>query len=317
MSNLSRMLSSDSDGGVPRPSLHTILKWVVVAIVVLVLVSIWPFASVPTGSRGVVTRFGKITNIEPEGLVILLPWEKLQLFSIRSERADIDDAEGSTADTQPVKVSLTVRYSIVPNKVAEVYEQYSHDGDLSSYIQTATQEVFKAVTARYVATDLISKRAQVSGDINAALRAKVERYGANIVNIDMRNFTFSADYMAAINQKVTQEQLRLAAENKVRTVQAEEQQKVVIAQAEANAVRAKADGDAYATLTTAKANADALRIQNDALVSSEKVLELRRIEVDMQRAKNWNGQLPTVMLGGAVPMLDVSKFAAAAASKGQ
>jgi regulator of protease activity HflC (stomatin/prohibitin superfamily) len=139
-----------------------------VAILVAVML-LWPFYSVPTGSRGVVTQFGRIIGIENEGLAILPPWQKLANFSIRAEQADIENADGSTSDTQPVKVSMTVRYSIMPDKVAEVYEKYSHSGDLSSYVQTATQEIFKAVTAKYVATDLISKRANVSADINAAL----------------------------------------------------------------------------------------------------------------------------------------------------
>jgi len=34
----------------------------------------------------------------------------------------------------PVTVSLTVCYSISPNKVSEVFDKYSHDGDLSSYV---------------------------------------------------------------------------------------------------------------------------------------------------------------------------------------
>lgn len=51
----------------------------------------------------------------------------------------------------------------------------------------------------------------------------------------MRNFSFSDSDMPAINDKVTQEQLRLAAENKLKTVEAEQKQKVAIAEAEANA----------------------------------------------------------------------------------
>jgi len=113
--------------------------------VLILLIVIWPFYSVPTGSRGVITQFGKIVGIEPEGLAVLPPWQKLTLFSIRSEQADIENAAGATSDTQPVTVSLTVRYSISPNKVSEVFEKYSHNGDLSSYVQTATHEIFKAV----------------------------------------------------------------------------------------------------------------------------------------------------------------------------
>src|SRR5262249_43338194 len=132
-----------------------ILKWGGSALGALILLLIiWPFYSVPTGSRGVVTQFGRIVGIEPEGLAVLPPWQKLTLFSIRAEAANVDNAEGSTSDTQPVHVSLTVRYSIQTDKVAEVFEKYSHDGDLSSYVQTSTAEVFKAVTAKYTAPDL-------------------------------------------------------------------------------------------------------------------------------------------------------------------
>ncbi|HVO46206.1 MAG TPA: prohibitin family protein [Steroidobacteraceae bacterium] len=264
----------------------------IIVVAVIVLFIIWPFYSVPTGSRGVVTQFGRIVGIENEGLAVLPPWQKLAIFSIRAEQANIDNAGGSTSDTQPVSVSLTVRYSIATDRVAEVYEKYSHNGDLSSYVQTATQEVFKAVTARYSAPDLIAQRAKVSADINAALQAKLALYGAQVINIDMRNFEFSESYMRAINDKVTQEQLRLAAENRLKTVEAEQKQKVAVAEAEASAVRARADGDAYANLKVATAQAEALKVQNAALSQNKDVLELRRIEVERIKAERWNGQLP-------------------------
>ena len=92
--------------------------------------------------------------------------------------------------------------------------------------------------------------------------------------------------MTAINDKVTQEQLRLAAENKLKTVEAEQKQKVAIAEAEANAVKATADGEAYAKLTNAKAQAEALQVQSAALAQSKEVLELRRIEVEQTKAEN-------------------------------
>jgi regulator of protease activity HflC (stomatin/prohibitin superfamily) len=275
------------------------------AIVIMIL---WPFYSVPTGSRGVVTQFGKIVGVEGEGLAVLPPWQKLSNFSIRAEEAGIENVEGSTADTQPVKVSLTVRYSIATDRVAEVYEKYSHNGDLSSYVQTATQEVFKSVTARYSAPDLIAQRAKVSGDISSALREKLNIYGAQVINIDMRNFAFSPSYMAAINEKVTQEQLRLGAENKLKTVESEQKQKVAVAEAEARAVKAKADGEAYANLTVAKAQAEAIKVQSNALSQNKEILDLRRIEVDMKKAEKWDGKLPTAIYAGApIPFMNVGK----------
>lgn len=268
----------------------------------VVLSWLWPFYSVPTGSRGVITQFGRIIEIQPEGLAVLPPWRRLTLFSIRAEAATVEKAVGATSDIQPVDTSLTVRYSIRPDKVSEVFEKYSHDGDLSSYVQTATQEIFKAVTAQFIATDIIAKRPMVSSAIYTALQAKLDKYGAMVINIDMRNFEFSPQYMAAINDKVTQEQLRLAAENKLKTVEAEQKQKVAIAEAEASAVRATADGAAYANLKVATAQAEALRVQNAALTQSKDVLELRRIEVEKIKAERWGGVLPqNVYAGTPIP----------------
>jgi len=296
-------IPSGNAAGVLLKSARTIIILLVLAVVFLMF---WPFVSVPTGSRGVRTQFGAIKGIEPEGLAIVPPWQRMALFSIRAEQAQIDNADGSTSDTQPVKVSLTVRYSIAPDRVSEVYEKYSHDGNLSSYVQTATQEVFKAVTAKYTAPDLIAKRSQVSADINQALKQKLEMYGAQVINIDMRNFSFSDTYMHAINEKVTQEQLRLAAENKVKTVEAEQKAKVVTAEAEANALKAKADGEAYATVKAANAQAEALRVQNDALAKNRDVLELRRIEVERVKAERWDGKLPqNVYAGAPIPYFNV------------
>ena len=283
--------------------------YAVVAVVAFIVIkALWPFYSVPTGYRGVVTTFGKITGIENEGLAALAPWQKLTVFNIRAEQADIENAEGSTSDTQPVKVSMTVRYSISPDRVSEVFEKYSHDGNMLSYVQTATQEVFKAVTARYSAPDLIARRAMVSQDISAALKVKLALYGAQVISIDMRNFSFSPSYMSAINEKVTQEQLRLGAENKLKTVESEQKQKVAVAEAEASALKATADGKAYAALKIATAEADSLRVQAQALAQSKDVLELRRIEVEQTKANRWNGALPTSIYGSApIPFLNPGK----------
>lgn len=284
-----------------------LLRNIGIAVAALILFAIfWPLRTVPTGSRGVITVGGAIRGIEAEGYTFLAPWQTLTLFNIRAEAADINDAEGPTADQQPVKTSLTVRYSISPDKVSEVLEKYSHDGNLDSYVHTAAQEIFKAVTVKYTAVELISKRAAVSADINAALRGKLALYGAQVINIDMRNFSFSPSYMAAINEKTTQEQLRQAADNKLKTVESEQKQKVAIAEAEASALKAKADGEAYANLKIATAQADALKVQNAALSQNKDVLELRRVEVELEKAKRWNGALPQAIYGSApVPFLQV------------
>jgi prohibitin 2 len=283
--------------GVPR-----ILRIISIVLSIVLIALLWPFRTVPTGFRGVITQFGAIRGIENEGLVVLPPWQTLNTFNVRAEQADIENAEGATKDTQPVKVSLTVRYSITPDKVAEVFEKYSRNGDLTSYVQTAALESFKAVTAKYTAPELISQRALVSNDITGALRAKLALYGAQVINIDMRNFAFDPAYMTAINTKVTEEQKKLAAENRARTVEAEQRVKIVTAEAEASATRARADGESYAALKVAHAQAESLRITNQALAQNKDVLDLKRIEVEHAKAVKWNGVLPLQNVFGTAPI---------------
>ena len=277
------------------------------------LLWLWPFRSVPTGSRGVITQFGAIRGIQAEGFLLLPPWQSLNVFSTRAETVNIDGAEGSTLDTQPVHVNLTVRYAIDPNKVAFVFEQYSHDGDLSNYVTSGTQEVFKAVTAHYSAPDLIIKRQEVSQAIFKGLDTKLETYGARVLNVDMRNFAFQQSYMDAINKKVEQEQLKLVAQNRLLTVEAEQRQKVAIAEADANALKAKTDGESYQQRTLAdaanyakKKEAEAaafqIRASQEALAASQGVLELKRIEVAMEQAHPWNGELPVQNIYGTTPV---------------
>jgi prohibitin 2 len=299
--------SGNDLGSRNEPNINAIVRDAAIGLTVLFFV-IWayPVNTVQTGTRGVVTRGGKIIGIEQEGWVLLPPWEHLQSFNIRAETAKIENAVGGTADQQPVMTSLVVRYSIEPNKVAEVYEKYSHDGDLSSYVDSATHETFKAVTAKFTAPDLLNKRQEVSNEVRNLLSAKLAVYGAQVIQVDMTKFEYDPAYQKTINEKVQQDQLLQTAEKQQLTVAATQQQKVEIATAEANAQKAKADGQAYATLKEAQAQAQALQVQNDALTKSKDVLELRRIEVQMEQAKRWDGKLPQAIYAGApIPFLQV------------
>lgn len=281
-------------------------KNIILAAAVLGVLTYWPIKSVPTGTRGVITVGGSVKTIESEGFTFIAPWQKLNNFNIRAEQSDVNNSVGSTRDQQPIQVSLVVRYSIDPTRVAEVFEKYSKDGDLSSYVQTATYESFKQAVSAFTAPELISKRTEVSNLIIELLRKKISLFGANLISVDVRDFTFDPKYTEAIQNKVNQEQLKLAATNKVLTVEAQQREKVVTAEAEMQALKLKADGEAYQTIKQAGASAESLRIQNEALAKNKDVLELRRIEVELTKAKNWNGALPTSIYAGApVPFLSI------------
>jgi prohibitin 2 len=278
----------------------------------MVLIFLWPIRTVATGYQGVVTVGGNIRGIQPSGFVFLWPWETLYKFSVRAEAAEIKDADGGTVDTQSVKISLVVRYAITPDKVAHVFEWYSRDGDIDHLIHSAALDAVKVVTARYTAPDLITKRQSVSSDMVKVLGDKAATYGARIINVDITNFSFSAEYMAAINSKVTEEQKRLAMDNQLLTVTSTQKQKVAIAEAEASALKAKADGEAYAVKTKADAEAHAIRVNGDAHASALKAqaaaLQVNPLLVEMKKAETWDGKLPQAIYAGApIPFMQVGK----------
>lgn len=282
-------------------------KYVGVGLLAVIL-ALGSFTTVPEGSRGVRLTFSEATGTTGAGLQFKIPFfQSVVPISVMADAVEVKNAEGATKDTQPVHTSLVVRYHINEKHVLGVYKDYSKEGNLDSYVATATAESFKAVTAKYDATELISKRQDVSTAVANAIQTKVAKYGVEVLNIDMTQFSFSPDYMKAINAKVTEEQQKLAEENKLARIQVEEQQKVVKAKAAADAAVMTAKGEAEATVTNAKAKAEATRLEAAALAANGQILELRKIEVQKIQAERWDGSLPSTVMGNAVPMINLSK----------
>lgn len=254
------------------------------------------FTVVPEGHRGIKTRFSEAVGVTTQGFQFKLPFiESIHPLSVMAEGLEIKNAEGATKDTQPVHTTLVVRYRKKDKDILNIYTEWAKDGNLDNYVYSGTLEAFKAVTAKYDATELISKRNEVSVSITNAIASKVEKYGIEVLNVDMTQFTFSGDYMKAISQKVTEEQQKLAEINKLERIKVEQQQKVVNAQAEAEAKIAEAKG-----------KAEAVRLEALALQANQSILELRRIEVDKIKAERWDGKLPSTVMGGAIPMVNLS-----------
>ncbi len=266
-------------------------------IIIFMVIILSTFSVVPEGSRGIKTRFSEAIGQTNQGIQFKVPIiESIHSISIMADAVEVKDAEGSTSDTQPVHTTFVVRYNIRENAALTVYKEYSRVGDIDNFVTTASYEAFKAVTAKYKADELISKRAEVSQSVFSAIQSRVEKYGAVVLNVDMTNFSFAPDYMKAISAKVTEEQQKLAELNKLERLKVENQQRVVAANA-----------DAEATVAAAKAQAESIRLQSKALAESPQFLELRRLEVEMAKAGKWNGSLPTHVLGGVTPFMDISR----------
>jgi regulator of protease activity HflC (stomatin/prohibitin superfamily) len=145
-------------------------------------------------------------------------------------------------------------------------------------IDPAILEVVKAVTAKYSAEELITKRPQVSEAMRVNLTDRLKEYNIAIDAFSIVAFSFSKVFAEAIESKQTAEQLALKARRDLDRIKIEAEQKI----------------------TAAKAEAESLRLQR-ANISAD-LIELRKIEANIKAIEKWNGILPQVT-GNSMPLI--------------
>jgi prohibitin 2 len=252
---------------------------VIAGAILLILVFFRPWVQVGAGQRGIVLNFGAVQSVVmEEGLHVLIPvMQKVALMDVRVQKVETDAAAAS-ADLQDISTRVALNYHVVPDKANVVYQSLGvHFGE--RIIDPAIQEVVKAITAKYTAEELITKRAIVGEAMRLAL---AERLIANNIAVDafsIMTFSFSKVFTEAIESKQTAEQLALKAKRDLDRIKIEAEQKI----------------------TAARAEAESLRLQR-ANISTD-LIELRKIEANMKAIEKWNGVLPQVTGGGSIPLI--------------
>ena len=258
---------------------------VIVGVIILVLVFFRPWVQVGAGQRGIVLNFGAVQKLVlDEGLHFRIPvMQEIVLMDVKVQKAETDAAAAS-ADLQDVTSRVALNYHVVPDKANIVYQSIGVQFK-ERIIDPAILEVVKAVTAKYTAEELITKRPAVS---EAMRRNLMDRLLANNIAVDafsIVTFSFSKVFTEAIESKQTAEQLALKAKRDLDRIKIEAEQKI----------------------TTARAEAESLRLQRANI--SPDLIELRKIEANMKAIEKWNGILPQVTGGGAIPLIGLGDVA--------
>ena len=264
---------------------QNLLPLIAVAIILLVILALFlnPFKTINAGERGVLLNFGAVQNeILNEGLHFRIPiMQKVVAMDVKIQKSQTD-SEASTKDLQDTHFSIVVNYSIDPTKVNWIYQNIGLNYR-SRIIDPSVQEVVKAISAKYTAEELITKRENVSIEIKTSLNEKLSTYHIVVSNFSIVNFSFSAQFTQAIENKQTAEQNALKAERDLQRIEIEAKQKI----------------------EQAKAETEALRLKKKEI--SLQLLELRRIEAQLEAIKKWDGKLPHIT-SSSLPFLDLSKF---------
>ncbi len=254
---------------------------IIIGAIVLLLLMLKPWVQIGAGERGVVLNFGAVQNkVLGEGMHFRVPiMQEIIKMNVQIHKVQTD-ASTASSDLQDVTLSVALNYHIIPDKANVVYQTIGTEFK-ERVIDPAIHEVTKAVSAKYTAEELITKRPAVSMAMKKALITRLLISNIAVDAVSIVTFSFSDVFMDAIEAKQTAEQHALKAKRDLERIKIEAEQ----------------------TIAAAKAEAEALRLQKMNI--SPDLIELRKIEANLKAIEKWNGILPQVTGAGAEPFIGV------------
>lgn len=264
--------------------------------------------TVPTGSTGIVTTFGRIENITLDaGIHFMAPWKKVVNMDNRTQKQSIE-MPCFSSDIQEVNVIYTVNYQINKANAQEIYRTIGKEY-FDKIVMPKALEAVKSVFAKYTAEALVESRSSLSKEIEAILVDDLNKQNIQITATSIENIDFTDAFTNAVEAKQVAEQNKLKA-------QTEQAQATLEAQAQAERQVIKAQADADASILAAKADAEVAKISSDsALYQGEKEASILQ-RVGEQLAKypdlvkykyieGWDGKMPQTILGNSDVIMDM------------
>lgn len=177
------------------------------------------FSTIKSGEVGLKVKFGKIVDSKlDEGFNFKTPYiEKIVKVNIKVQKVEIT-TESSTKDLQIVNSTIAVNYRVDSKKAPKLYRTVGNTYE-ETVLQPAIKESIKSAIAKYNAEEITVNRSAVSKDCLKQLQNKVKKYGIVIEDFNLTDFSFTAEYTKAIEEKQVAEQnlekSKLEAEKKI------------------------------------------------------------------------------------------------------
>jgi len=261
----------------------------IIALIVIGAVTFSAVAIVDAGHRGVLLHWNAVdTTVPPldEGLHFVMPFaDSVVNMEVRTLKF-VKSTSSASQDLQTVSTEVTVNYHPSYESVHFLYKEVGLDYE-NRVIQPAIEEVVKQVTANYNAEELITKRPLVKSDIETEIGKRLGDFNIITEVVSITDFQFSALFASAIESKVEAEQKAFRAENDLKRIEVEAQQRA-----------AQSEGIARANVAEAQGEAEAIRIINEALAQNPHYLE-------WLKTQQWDGKLPLVVGEGGTPFIQI------------
>lgn len=190
--------------------------------------------TVQGGHRAII--FNRMTGIKEEvfkeGMHFMIPYlEWPHIFDVRTRPHNIQSLTGSK-DLQMVNITLRVLSRPDEFRLPYIYRRLGMEYD-ERVLPSIVNEVTKAVVAKYIASELLTKREQVSQAIRDALKERAGDFGIVLDDVSITHLSFSREYTAAVEAKQVAQQDSERAKYVVMKAIQEKQSIVLKAQGEA------------------------------------------------------------------------------------
>jgi regulator of protease activity HflC (stomatin/prohibitin superfamily) len=176
---------------------------------VLIVVALFILAGIKVVNqyeRGVVLTLGKFTGIRNPGLRIVVPiFQTIRKVDVRVNTIDIPKQEVITKDNVTVNVDAVVYFRVVDAEKA-VLEVANYVYASSQFAQAALRDVSGNVDL----DSLLSKRDDVSQQIEAIVDKQTEEWGIDIDSVKVQNIELPQDMKRAMAKQAEAEREKRA-----------------------------------------------------------------------------------------------------------
>ena len=282
---------------------------VIISVVIVAIIFFTScFEVVSEGHVGILKSFGKAEQQLSPGLNFKLPFietvEELEVL----QRRDVEELAAATSEQLPLQTTVSINWTVNKESALDLYVKY---GGLTQFedriLDPKLRSVAKAAIAKFSAEDLIKNRNLAVTEIQTMMTEALEDFPIVIDSPQIENILLPPRYLEAVEAKMTAHEEAKKAEFELTKQKTEAQRAVNTAEADRDSEKARADGLAYKRLTEAQAEAQAIeaigKAEAEAIRQMSEALKNNPNVSEYLRAKNWNGQMPTTVMGGDANVL--------------
>ena len=280
-----------------------------VAVVAVAVIGAWNvFYTIDEGHVGIVKRFGEATTQVNPGLHTKVPFaDTIEELDIRTRKKS-EMLKASTYEQMPVTAEVSVNWTVIRPEAFELYKNYGGlDQFESRILDPRLRSATKDALARFKAEKIIQNRGQVIQQIEETLLSEMIDFPVKLDSVQIENLVLPPKYLQSIETKQTEKNLAAAEMHRLERQKLEAQREVNTAEAKRDAEKARADGSAYAITTEARAEAEAIKLKGlaeaESMMKKAESLKNSSLLVDYVKAQQWDGKLPSTVMGSGQDIL--------------